>query len=148
MLFPGVCEEAFVRGYVQRRLLLRWPPLAAILYSSVIFAAWHLQPANVLAVLPGGLWLGYVAWRADSIRPTVAAHAVWGGALYVVRTSETLVSAAEHAAFTPTLSVLGLACAALTVLALERSARRDPRPGPTPGTPPAPPPPPPGPGGR
>jgi hypothetical protein len=73
-ILPGLCEELLCRGYVQRRLLRRWPPLIAVTFTSVVFAGMHVDPQHVLGVLPLALWLGYVAWRADSTWPSIACH--------------------------------------------------------------------------
>ena len=75
-VFPGVCEEMFFRGYMQRRLLQRWHPAVAIGITSVLFAAIHLDPYQALGVFFTGVWLGIVAWRTGSIWPGVACHIV------------------------------------------------------------------------
>lgn len=71
---PGVCEEILFRGYVQGRLLKRWSPLAAILVSSILFAVAHVDPLHICAVFPTGIWLGLIAYRAESIWPTILCH--------------------------------------------------------------------------
>lgn len=75
-VLPGVVEELLFRGYVQSRLLVRWPPALAVGVSALIFSVAHLDPLHVLGVLPLGLWLGAVAWRAGSIWPAVLCHTV------------------------------------------------------------------------
>jgi membrane protease YdiL (CAAX protease family) len=75
-ILPGLGEEALFRGYVQSRLLLRLPPLAAITISSLLFSIAHIDPHHVLAVIPLGFWLGIVAWRSDSIWPSVVCHMI------------------------------------------------------------------------
>ena len=75
-VFPGVCEEMFFRGYMQRRLLQRWHPAVAIGITSMLFAAIHLDPYQALGVFLTGVWLGIVAWRTGSIWPGVACHIV------------------------------------------------------------------------
>lgn len=74
-LLPGVAEELLFRGYLQTRLVERWPPLLAIGVSAIIFSAAHLDPLHALGVLPLGLWLGAVAWCAGSVWPAVLCHA-------------------------------------------------------------------------
>ncbi len=71
---PGFVEEVFFRGYVQRRLLDRWPAVAAIGFTSLLFGAAHLDPQHFLLVLPLGVWLGVVTWRAGSVWPAVLCH--------------------------------------------------------------------------
>lgn len=74
-VMPAFSEEWLFRGYVQTRLLQRWSPWLAILVSSSLFAAFHLDPLHVIAVFPIGLWLGYISWRCASIIPAMLAHA-------------------------------------------------------------------------
>ncbi len=84
-VIPGVSEELLFRGYVQSRLLQRLSPIEAITISSLLFAIAHIDPLHIVAVLPLGFWLGYIAWRADSILPSVACHMV-NNAVSVVMT--------------------------------------------------------------
>ncbi|MFN0136314.1 MAG: type II CAAX prenyl endopeptidase Rce1 family protein [Phycisphaerae bacterium] len=71
---PAICEELFFRGYVQRRLLRRTRPAKAIVYTSLIFAAFHLIPLQVVFTFLPGVWLGYLAWRTNSVWPGVICH--------------------------------------------------------------------------
>jgi membrane protease YdiL (CAAX protease family) len=73
-VLAGLAEELVFRGYLLRALLVRWRPALAIGVSSVLFAAMHGDLAYDVFVLPVGVFLGYVAWRADSIVPTIVCH--------------------------------------------------------------------------
>lgn len=73
-ILPPVCEEALFRGYLQRRLLQRWHPAAAIAVSTAFFVLAHFDPEHVLGVIPLGVWLGVVAWRCDSLLPSMLCH--------------------------------------------------------------------------
>jgi membrane protease YdiL (CAAX protease family) len=75
IVLPGIVEELLFRGYLQSRLLRRWPPLAANGLSTLLFAAAHMDPLHVIGVLPLGIWLGVVAWRTGSVWPAVLCHA-------------------------------------------------------------------------
>jgi membrane protease YdiL (CAAX protease family) len=75
-VLPGFVEELLFRGYLQSRLLRRWPPLLAVGVSALVFSAAHLDPIHVLGVIPLGLWLGTIAWRAESVWPAMLCHAV------------------------------------------------------------------------
>ncbi len=72
-LVPGFAEEMFFRGLVQRCL---GNGLLAILVSGVSFACFHMDPHHVAGVLPVGLYLAWVAARADSTWPTIVAHTI------------------------------------------------------------------------
>ncbi len=75
-LLAGLSEELLCRGWMQRALMARWRPAASISVASVTFALLHGDLAYDVLVLPSAFFLGYLAWRADSIRPTIACHAV------------------------------------------------------------------------
>lgn len=78
-LAPGFIEEITFRGFVQRRLLLRWSPAAAIACSSVLFAVAHMDLHTAVFALPIGVWLGVIAWRLGVIWPGIACHATLNG---------------------------------------------------------------------
>ncbi len=103
-VLPGFAEEMVFRGYVQRRLIewgrhwfgksywssratpprrpIKSPvvdvnvPIGVICLTSMLFAVAHIGTGllHVVAVIPLGLWLGILAWRCDSIWPSVLCH--------------------------------------------------------------------------
>lgn len=74
-IVPAFVEETLFRGYIQRRLLERWHPAAAIAASTLLFACAHVDPHHALAVLPMGVWFGVVAWRCGAVWPAMLCHA-------------------------------------------------------------------------
>ncbi len=74
-LLPGLVEETLFRGYLLRGLLRRWHPALAIGFTSILFAAVHLDPQHAVFVLPLGVWCGVVAWRTGSVVPAMLCHA-------------------------------------------------------------------------
>jgi hypothetical protein len=78
-LLPGFVEETFYRGLIQRGLLMRWRPAAAIATSSLLFAISHGDLIWAIAILPLGIWLGLVAWRTGSVLLCFAIHASVNG---------------------------------------------------------------------
>lgn len=87
-VLPGFVEELLFRGFVQRRLLKRLPAVAAIGITTAFFAAAHMDPIHALGVIPLGIWLGVIAWRADSIWPAVFGHV--GNNAFAIMMSVTL----------------------------------------------------------
>jgi membrane protease YdiL (CAAX protease family) len=78
-LVPGVCEELFFRGLVQRGLLRALAPAQAIAATALLFGLFHgdLQQGTFAALL--GAWLGWVAWRTDSVWSAAAGHVLANG---------------------------------------------------------------------
>lgn len=70
-LMPGVCEELFFRGMLQRGLG-RGP--VAVLVAGVAFAAFHMDPHHVVGVLPVGLYLGFLGARTGSTLVPILCH--------------------------------------------------------------------------
>lgn len=75
-LTPGICEELLFRGYVQTRLSQRIGGLFAILVTSVVFAAFHMDLVHSTAVIAIGVYLGWLSWASGSIFPAMIAHFV------------------------------------------------------------------------
>ena len=73
-LTPALCEELLFRGYVQSRLTRAFPPVMGILFSSLAFAAFHMDPVHIIAVVPLGLFLGWLTWQSGSLFPAMLAH--------------------------------------------------------------------------
>ena len=73
------CEEIAFRGYVQTTLGLAHRPAASILGAAVLFALLHVNPVLFPALVVLGALFGWLTWRAGSIWPAVAAHAVNNG---------------------------------------------------------------------
>lgn len=72
-----VVEECLFRGYLQRRFLERWSPAVAISVSTLLFALTHLDSLqHIIAVLALGSVTGLVAYRTNSIRPSMIVHAI------------------------------------------------------------------------
>jgi len=89
MLAPAIGEELLFRGFFLRALGA-WArePASAVLVSAIAFSAYHLDPAQALAVLPLSLWLSWLAWRADALWPAVLGHALHNGMVLCLLRSE------------------------------------------------------------
>ncbi len=73
-LVPAVAEELVFRGLVFRSFALGMSPARAIAISGIIFGAYHLNPITFVPLTVLGCYLGFVAYRADSLWAAVAAH--------------------------------------------------------------------------
>lgn len=70
-LLPGISEELLFRGAFQRSISRA---AIAIPISALLFAAYHLDPHHVVAVVPLGLYLAWVAHRTQSTLVPIFAH--------------------------------------------------------------------------
>ena len=109
-LAPAFTEELLFRGYIQGRLLRRWPAGVAILVTAVLFALMHVTPHAVVAVLPLGVWLGVLAWRTGSVGPGIVCHAWVNGAWNVWQVGRRLAGLSE---MPPVPVLVGLAVVVL-----------------------------------
>lgn len=75
-LAPAVCEELLFRGFLQPRLTRLLGPGVGVLFASLAFAAFHIDPVHVVLVFPLGLWLGFLCYRSGSIFPAILGHFV------------------------------------------------------------------------
>lgn len=70
-LVPGFAEELLFRGLFQRSIRTAW---LAVILSGILFACYHMDPQHVVAVLPLGLYLAWLAQRTDSVFVPISAH--------------------------------------------------------------------------
>jgi ABC-2 type transport system permease protein/sodium transport system permease protein len=84
---PAVCEEVFFRGFLYRGLERNASILGALVWSALLFGAFHVVSGNVLTLerfLPStllGLLLGTLRLRTGSIVPGIVMHALSNGLL-------------------------------------------------------------------
>jgi membrane protease YdiL (CAAX protease family) len=73
---PGIAEELFCRGFLQRGLQRRLGAPVAIGISALLFGALHVDPVHALFATALGLYLGVAAYWADSTRASIGCHLV------------------------------------------------------------------------
>jgi len=72
---PGISEELFCRGLVQRGLLASLGAPAAVALATLLFAALHADPVHAAFAGVLGLYLGIVCQLGASVRPAIVCHA-------------------------------------------------------------------------
>ena len=70
---PAV-EEALFRGALFGRLRQQATPLVTIAWTSVCFAAAHIDPRIMIPILPVALCLGFVRWASGSLLSAILVH--------------------------------------------------------------------------
>ena len=140
----GVCEEVGFRGYMQRPIERRHGPFIAILVSSTMFAAVHLnkgfeaEPAMIGVTFGAGVLLGLIAWASGSLIPCIIGHALMDTALFGFWwtgtlgdfTAQPIAVTGVDAGFQMACAVLGGAMiVVLTSIVVLRGLKRDARHG-------------------
>jgi uncharacterized protein len=107
---PAVCEEILFRGYIQTRLTKALPVWIGILFSSILFSVYHLDPVHIIAVFPMGMYLGWVSYRSGSLFPAMLGHFVnnFISVLMVVFAAEGNVDTLALPGVVTALSILSL----------------------------------------
>lgn len=125
VMLPALPEELVFRGVLQQAFERRYRPAKAIIVTSLVFAAFHLDLLQMLSVFPIALFWGWVAWRSQSVLPSLLAHALQNG-VTVVSVLSTSASGVSGGMSLPTFSpqwgvaVSGLLLWGGTVLILKR----------------------------
>lgn len=90
VLFAAVAEESLFRGFLQQTLEKHWKDVTrAVLITSLFFAVIHFNPWLVIQIYLLGVVMGYLAWRTNSVFPSIIFHGInnslafaftnWGG---------------------------------------------------------------------
>ncbi len=79
-ILPGICEEMFFRGALQRILInICRNPWAGIIATGFLFSAVHVQFAGFLPRMLLGILLGAAYWYSGSLWTTIFAHIFFNG---------------------------------------------------------------------
>lgn len=120
----GTAEELLFRGFIQTRFQQRWGSVLAVLLCSVLFGVLHMDVVHSPMAVGLGVYLGYLAVRARSIRLPIFIH--------VANNTLALLSAAGAAGTGGSVVTLIIACVLLvTAVVLVNVGTRGPSPDPT-----------------
>lgn len=70
-----IMEEVLCRGIILKGLLKNYSPFKAIFISAIFFSVIHLNPWQALPALIGGLYMGWVYYKTQSVIPGIIIHA-------------------------------------------------------------------------
>jgi membrane protease YdiL (CAAX protease family) len=109
---PGLIEEAFFRGYIQRRLRTRWPAWAAVTMTAGLFGLMHIEPAYIAFAYVIGIWLGVVASQTGSVWLSALCHASINAAagIWNLGTRFKYIPESPPVAAVGAVSILALGC--------------------------------------
>jgi membrane protease YdiL (CAAX protease family) len=75
VIIAPITEESLFRGFIQQVFEIRWDITKAVLIASAVFALIHFQPWWAIQQLILAVFMGYLAWRWNSIIPAALIHA-------------------------------------------------------------------------
>jgi uncharacterized protein len=75
-ILAPLIEELLFRGLLQKALMHHLPPWAAITGSAFVFAAVHMQPLAMPALMALGAAFGYIYHKTGSLRMTIILHMI------------------------------------------------------------------------
>ena len=79
VVFAGIFEEMLFRGFVQKTFEKEFSITQAILVTSFIFGMIHMNPWWLIQISFFGIFLGILAWKSDSIIPSMIVHFINNG---------------------------------------------------------------------
>jgi membrane protease YdiL (CAAX protease family) len=84
-VFAGIGEELFFRGILQRLFIRAFRvPWAGIIFTAILFSAFHLQFFGFLPRLLLGILLGAVYWYSGSLWTAILAHFFYDALIIVI----------------------------------------------------------------
>lgn len=84
VVIAPVVEEVTFRGMLFPALKKRFGLAGGVLLSSLVFTLVHLNPAQMMSVLPLGIYLAIMRHRTNSIYPGIILHALWNFAVLMI----------------------------------------------------------------
>jgi len=79
-----ILEEILFRGIILKSLLKKYHPWKAILYSSIAFGIFHLNPWQFLYAMVLGVLLGYMYWKTHSLFYPIFIHFLLNGTAFLM----------------------------------------------------------------
>ena len=83
----GPCEEIYWRGFLQKKLMLRFGNGAGWLMAVFFYAGVHIWSFNFMltgaAAVAGAFW-GAMYWFTDDLAPVIVSHAIWSTFIFAV----------------------------------------------------------------
>lgn len=83
VILAPICEELIFRGFVLNKMLIRFSPAKAVIFSSVIFGALHLTTGISPTIVGTVLCIIYMKYR--SIIPCMVIHCVHNLAVVLIK---------------------------------------------------------------
>lgn len=75
VIIASISEEILFRGFLQVSLERRGDITRAVILSSISWTIIHINPYWAIQIFITGIILGFLAWRTDSVFPSIIVHA-------------------------------------------------------------------------
>lgn len=75
VIIAPIVEEILCRGIILKGLLKNYAPNKAIIISAILFSVLHLNPWQAIPAFFGGLFLGWIYYKTQSVIPGMIFHA-------------------------------------------------------------------------
>lgn len=79
VILAAVLEEMLFRGFLQTSLENNFKTKTAIIITALIFAVFHAYPWVLIQIFLMGIILGLMAWKSNSIIPSLVVHFINNG---------------------------------------------------------------------
>jgi len=79
VLMAAICEELLFRGFLQTSLENTFDITRAIMLTALLFAIVHFNPWWTIQLILFAVFLGVMAWKSNSIIPSIIAHLINNG---------------------------------------------------------------------
>ena len=120
-LTPGICEETMFRGFIMSSYD-RFGKKKAIVYSAILFGIFHFNMQNLLGPIYLGILFGTIAYKTNSIYPTMIGHTVNNTIAltigYIATRTEQLVGVSMENVDLPEMEQMIIAILGLGIFAL------------------------------
>lgn len=83
----GPCEEIYWRGFLQKKLMLRFGGFGGWILATLLYSGVHIWSFNfmlILAAAVAGAFWGAMYWRLKDIRPVIVSHSIWSTFIFAV----------------------------------------------------------------
>jgi len=126
-IFPPIYEELLYRGFLQKNLEQRISPKSAIIITSFIFSIVHVNITATISLFLIALYLGYIAYRTDSMRLLVFGHGLNNLISILLMNYQGRIPIEEELGFPPSVIIIlylvGLTLIILSLIYISRNVQ-------------------------
>lgn len=83
----GPCEEIYWRGFLQKKLMIRFGSPGGWILATFLYAGVHIWSFNFMltgaAAVAGAFW-GAMYWRFKDISPVIISHSIWSTFIFAI----------------------------------------------------------------